>query len=197
MAQAIHYNSFRRAGRFIVQNCGALPEALLGSELFGHRKGAFTGAIADKKGLFEAAHKGTIFLDEIAETSPAVQVNLLRVLQDGEIRPIGDTLTRRVDARVIAATHRDLSEEVREGRFREDLFYRLNVIPIPLPALRERREDIPLLAQHFLEETSKRTGKRPPGIHPDALNCLTAYDFPGNIRVNMPYQYLRLSSFSW
>ena len=182
VAQAIHYNSFRRAGRFIVQNCGALPEALLGSELFGHRKGAFTGAIADKKGLFEAAHKGTIFLDEIAETSPAVQVNLLRVLQDGEIRPIGDTLTRRVDARVIAATHRDLSEEVREGRFREDLFYRLNVIPIPLPALRERREDIPLLAQHFLEETSKRTGKRPPGIHPDALNCLTAYDFPGNIR---------------
>lgn len=182
VAQAIHYNSFRRTGRFVVQNCGALPEALLGSELFGHRKGAFTGAVADKKGLFEAAHKGTIFLDEIAETSPAVQVNLLRVLQDGEIRPIGDTLTRRVDARVIAATHRDLSEEVREGRFREDLFYRLNVIPIPLPPLRERREDIPLLAQHFLDETSKRTGKHPPGIHPDALNCLTAYDFPGNIR---------------
>ncbi|MEE8109853.1 MAG: sigma 54-interacting transcriptional regulator, partial [bacterium] len=123
-----------------------------------------------------------IFLDEIAETSPAVQVNLLRVLQDGEIRPIGDTLTRRVDIRVIAATNRDLSEEVRAGRFREDLFYRLNVFCIKLPALRERREDIPSLAQHFLGEAAERTGKRLPGIHPEALQCLTVYSFPGNVR---------------
>ena len=182
VAQAIHYNSPRSSGRFVIQNCGALSESLLGSELFGHRKGAFTGAISDKKGLFETAHKGTIFLDEIAETSPAVQVNLLRVLQDGEIRPIGDTLTRRVDIRVIAATNRDLSEEVRAGRFREDLFYRLNVFCIKLPALRERREDIPSLAQHFLGEAEERTGKRLPGIHPEALQCLTVYSFPGNVR---------------
>jgi two-component system response regulator HupR/HoxA len=182
VAQAIHYNSPRSSGRFVVQNCGALPDTLLGSELFGHRKGAFTGAVTDKKGLFEAAHKGTIFLDEIAETSAAVQINLLRVLQDGEIRPIGDTLTRRVDVRVIAATHRDLSEEVRAGRFREDLFYRLNVFSIKLPALRERREDIPLLAQHFLEEMVTRMGKNLTGIHPDALNCLLTHSFPGNVR---------------
>ncbi|MBI2880500.1 MAG: sigma-54-dependent Fis family transcriptional regulator [Candidatus Tectomicrobia bacterium] len=182
VAQAIHYNGPRSAGRFVAQNCGALQDTLLGSELFGHRKGAFTGAVSDKKGLFEEAHKGTIFLDEISETSPAVQVNLLRVLQDGEIRPIGDTLTRRVDVRVIAATHRNLSEEVRAGRFREDLYYRLNVFCIKLPPLRERREDIPLLAHHFLGEAAKRMGKRIPGIHPDALHCLMAHPFPGNVR---------------
>ncbi|MFQ5915405.1 MAG: sigma-54 dependent transcriptional regulator [Nitrospinota bacterium] len=182
VAQAIHHNGPRSSARFVVQNCGALPDTLLGSELFGHRKGAFTGAVSDKKGLFEAAHKGTMFLDEIAETSPAVQVNLLRVLQDGEIRPLGDTLTRRVDVRVIAATHRELPEEVREGRFREDLFYRLNVFRIKLPALRERCEDIPLLAQHFLGDASKRMGKTLAGIHPQALDCLIAYPFPGNVR---------------
>ena len=153
----------------MAQNCGALPDTLLESELFGHKRGAFTGAHADKKGLFEVADGGTIFLDEIGETEPGMQVRLLRVLQDGEIRPLGSSETRRVDVRIIAATNKDLKKQVQEGRFREDLYYRLRVVEIELPPLRERREDIPLLAHHFLDKAnaahvarSSRASRTPP-----------------------------------
>ncbi|MFH1570065.1 MAG: sigma-54 dependent transcriptional regulator [Gemmatimonadota bacterium] len=182
VARCIHYNGPRREGRFVAVNCGALSEGLLESELFGHRKGAFTGATETRAGLFEAADGGTIFLDEIGETSPAMQTRLLRVLQEGEITRVGETEPYQVHVRVIAATNRDLEAEVRSGGFREDLYYRLSVFPIRLPALRERREDIPRLAAHFLERHAARAGKAGCGLSPRALDALARYDWPGNVR---------------
>ncbi|HMK66146.1 MAG TPA: sigma-54 dependent transcriptional regulator [Thermodesulfobacteriota bacterium] len=181
VARSIHYNSSRKDKPFVAQNCAALPEGLLESELFGHRKGSFTGAIADKKGLFELAHKGTIFLDEVGDTTPAMQVRLLRVLQEGEVRRIGDTNPTKVDVRVITATHRDLKSEIEAGRFRMDLYYRIQTFPIPLPPLREREGDIPLLADFFLKKHGKIMEKQC-RIDSEALNLLTRYAFPGNIR---------------
>jgi len=182
VAKAVHYSSSRRRQKFVIQNCGALPDNLLESELFGHKKGAFTGAVVDHKGLFEEAHLGTMFLDEIAETSPAMQVRLLRVLQEGEFRRVGDTEGRRADVRVIAATNRNLEAEVKAGRFREDLFYRLNVLPIRIPPLRERPDDIPLLAHYFLDRTCRKAGRAVLRIDEDALALLERYPFPGNVR---------------
>lgn len=181
LAKAIHFNSKRKNKMFVTQNCGALPDTLLESELFGHIKGAFTGAIANKKGIFELADEGTVFLDEIGDTSPAMQLRLLRVLQEGEIRPVGSTRTISVDARIIAATNKDLEVEVREGRFREDLYYRLCVFPVFLPALRERREDIEDLANHFIRKYANRIGKT---LHlkRETLVLLQQAAFPGNIR---------------
>lgn len=181
-ARLIHANGPRRARKFIAQNCGALPESLLESELFGHARGAFTGATAERRGLFEEADGGTIFLDEVGETSPATQLRLLRVLQEGEVRRVGASNTTKVNVRVIAATNADLEEEMRAGRFRQDLYYRLNVFPIRLPALRERPEDIPALADYFLRTFRDRGRRAVPGITPDALRCLRAYPFPGNVR---------------
>ncbi len=166
----------------MAQNCGALPESLLESELFGHARGAFTGATAEHHGLFEEADGGTIFLDEVGETSPAMQLRLLRVLQEGEIRRVGGSATRKVDVRVIAATNADLEAEIRAGRFRQDLFYRLNVFPIRLPPLRERAEDVPALASHFLRIYRERARRAVPSLTPEALRCLRAYPFPGNVR---------------
>ena len=182
VARAIHFNSPRRKKLFVSQNCAAVPETLLESELFGHVKGAFTGAHQDKKGLFLQADGGTIFLDEIGETSLEFQKRLLRVLQEGEVHPVGAEYTVKVDVRVIAATNRDLQQAIREGRFREDLFYRLNVFPIVLPPLRERREDIPLLARHFLQKYMLKTGKQLRGLDKSALAVLESYPFPGNVR---------------
>ena len=182
VARAIHYNGQRASKPLVTQNCAALAETLLESELFGHKRGAFTGATEDRKGLFEIADGGTVFLDEIGETSPAVQVRLLRVLQEGEIKPVGATRTRKVDVRVLSATNRDLEEEVREGRFREDLFYRINVFTLNVPPLSERRQDIPALAQHFLERYAEKLAVTPPALTPEALDLLLRYPFPGNIR---------------
>ncbi|MEK6666640.1 MAG: sigma-54 dependent transcriptional regulator [candidate division NC10 bacterium] len=182
VAKAIHFNSPRKSGPFVVIDCGAIPEALQESELFGHERGAFTGAIATKKGLFEEAHGGTLFLDEVAELAPGLQAKLLRALQDGEIRRVGGTKTLHVDARVIAATNRDLAAEVRDGAFREDLFYRLNVFPIFLPPLRERREDLPLLVDHFLDRLAQEEGKPPKRLSPEALRAMMVYAWPGNVR---------------
>jgi len=182
IARAIHYNGPRKDKLFVAQNCAALPDTLLESELFGHVKGAFTGAITEKKGLFEIADGGTIFLDEIGDTSPALQQRLLRVLQEGEIRRLGDDRVIKVDVRIISATNKDLQEKMREGSFREDLYYRLNVFPIRVPPLRERREDIPLLANHFLKKYCKKLGKNIPGFDKEALNLLMAAPFPGNVR---------------
>lgn len=182
VAQAIHRRS-RRAGKpFVVINCSAMPETLLESELFGHRKGSFTGAVSDKKGLFEEADGGTIFLDEIGEISPAIQVKLLRVLQEGEVRMVGDAANKKVDVRVIAATNRDLAGLVSEGKFREDLFYRLNVIAVSLPPLRDRQEDIPLLVYHFIQKYSKKIGKTIDGCSVDAIAALQHYRWIGNVR---------------
>ncbi|NKB72656.1 MAG: response regulator [Candidatus Latescibacteria bacterium] len=182
IARSIHYNGGRREGRFVAVNCGALSDHLLESELFGHRRGAFTGAYEDRAGLFEAATGGTVFLDEIGETSPAMQVRLLRVLQEGEVTRVGESRVRPVDARVVAATNRNLPQEVQEGRFREDLYYRLGVFPIHLPALRQRLEDIPLLAQFFLQRHTEANGKPVQGFTPRALEALGRYDWPGNVR---------------
>jgi two-component system response regulator HupR/HoxA len=182
VARAIHYQGPRSNAAFVAQNCGALPESLLESELFGHRRGAFTSAVQDKRGLFEVANGGTIFLDEIGETSAAMQVRLLRVLENGEIRPLGSSQSRHVDVRVIAATNSDLRQEVEEGRFRQDLFYRLNVVHIHLPPLRERREDIPLLSEHFLELSNEKLVKRVQGLTRAAIEVLLAYPWPGNVR---------------
>jgi DNA-binding NtrC family response regulator len=181
IARAIHYNSGRR-GKFVSINCGALPENLLESELFGHEKGAFTGAIREKRGLFQEANNGTIFLDEIGETSPAVQIKLLKVLQDRIVRKVGGNEEIPVDARVIAATNQDLQELIQKGSFREDLFYRVNVIPIALPSLRQRREDIPLLAEHFIAKCSEEMGGPPKRISVDAMKALERYAWPGNVR---------------
>ncbi len=181
IARAIHYNSGRR-GKFVSINCGALPETLLESELFGHERGAFTGAIREKRGLFQEADRGTIFLDEIGETSTAMQIKLLRVLQDRVVRKVGSNVENQVDVRVIAATNRDLNESIRTGTFREDLFYRINVIPIALPPLRQRREDIPLLVDHFIAKYSKNMGVPLKRISADAMRALDKYHWPGNVR---------------
>jgi two-component system response regulator HupR/HoxA len=182
VARAIHYSGARRERRFVAQNCGALPDTLLESELFGHKRGAFTGAHVDKKGLFEVADGGTIFLDEIGETEPGMQVRLLRVLQDGEIRPLGSSETRKVDVRIIAATNRDLRKAVADGRFREDLYYRLRVVEIELPPLRERREDIPGLAHHFLDLANQKMGRRLRGFTNAAMDRIVGHDWSGNVR---------------
>jgi two-component system response regulator PilR (NtrC family) len=182
VAQAIHFHSLRREKPLVALNCGALPETLLESELFGHMRGAFTGAEANKKGLLEVAERGTVFLDEIGEMSAVMQVKLLRVLQERRFRRVGGLEELQADIRVIAATNQDLGKLVAEGRFREDLFYRINVIPIALPPLRARREDIPLLAEHFLAKYNEQMGKTIAGISHDAMEQLCAYDWPGNIR---------------
>ncbi len=182
VARALHAKSPRRAHLFVAFNCGALTETLLESELFGHVKGAFTGAQRDSKGLFDAADGGTIFLDEIGDIPPPTQVRLLRVLQEGEIKRVGAADSVRVDVRVIAATHRDLPKLVKSGKFREDLFYRLNVINIPLPPLRERVEDVPLLAHHFLRRYAERLSKKVRSVAPEALELLSSYRWPGNVR---------------
>jgi DNA-binding NtrC family response regulator len=181
-AKAIHHNSARRAQRFLAINCSAIPETLLEAELFGHVRGAFTGAIATRQGRFEQAHKGTIFLDEVGTMSPALQAKLLRVLQEREIERIGDSHPIKIDVRVIAATHSDLVKMVGEGAFREDLYYRLNVIPVKLPPLRDRREDIPLLVQHFLQKLSTDQGRGPASMSQEALRRMMAYHWPGNVR---------------
>jgi two-component system response regulator AtoC len=182
LARAIHAQSPRRNDAFVAVNCGAIPEALLESELFGHAKGAFTGADRTRRGLFAEADGGTLFLDEVGELPTALQVKLLRVLQEEEVRPIGDTKARAVDVRVIAATSRDLEAEVAEGRFREDLFYRLNVMRLEVPPLRERPRDIPLLVDHFLAHFRKTLGRAVRTLSDDALERLLAYRWPGNVR---------------
>jgi two-component system response regulator HupR/HoxA len=181
-ARALHYNSLRWDKAFVVENCAALPDELLESELFGHRKGAFTGAVNDHIGLFERADGGTVFLDEIGEVSPAFQVKLLRVLQEGEVRPVGATRTRKIDVRVLAATNRDLEQEVREGRFRKDLYFRLAAMTIQLPALRDRNNDIPVLATYLLEQSMRNLGKKVSGISDEAMSCLKSYHWSGNVR---------------
>ena len=181
-ARALHYNSLRWDKPFVVENCGALPDELLESELFGYKRGAFTGAVEDRVGLFERADGGTVFLDEIGEVSPAFQVKLLRVLQEGEIRPLGSSRTRKVDVRILAATNKDLEAEVHAGRFREDLYYRLATVTIAMPALRERREDIPVLARALLETAMRELGKEVKGFTDEALACMQAYHWPGNVR---------------
>ncbi len=181
-ARAIHLNSRRREGPFVVVNCGAIPETLIESELFGHTRGAFTGAAGERKGRFELASGGTILLDEVAELPLQLQPKLLRVLQEGEVDKVGAERPVRVDVRVVAATHRDLLSRVREGSFREDLYYRLDVVPLRLPPLRERVEDIPLLAEHFLVKHARRHGRPVPQIHPDVFEALERYDWPGNVR---------------
>ena len=182
VARAVHRLSPRANKAFVAVNCGAIPEALMESELFGHKRGAFTDASSDKRGLFEEAHLGTLFLDEVGELPLSLQVKLLRVLQEGVVRRLGDTKDTRVDVRVIAATVRDLASEVKEGRFREDLYYRLNVLQIALPPLRERTGDLPLLIDHFLEKYNTRLGTRVKAVAPDALKRLMRYAFPGNVR---------------
>ncbi len=181
-ARALHYNSLRWDKPFVVENCGALPDELLESELFGYKKGAFTGAIEDRIGFFERADGGTVFLDEIGEVSPAFQVKLLRVLQEGEIRPLGCSTTRKVNVRVIAATNRNLEEDVRAGRFREDLYYRLTSVTIDMPALRERRSDIPVVARSLLEVAINQLGKQVQGFSDEAIACMQHYHWPGNVR---------------
>jgi two-component system response regulator PilR (NtrC family) len=182
VARAIHENSARAKAPFITINCGAFPETLLESELFGYMRGAFTGANENRRGLFQAADGGTLFMDEIGNMSLTMQVKLYRVLQEGKVRPLGSTEESDVDVRVIAATNRNLETEIAEGRFREDLYYRLSVIPIHLPALRERREDIPLLARTFLDRYSKSMNKPIEGIDSEAVRRLEVYDWPGNVR---------------
>ena len=181
-ARAIHHSSARRANRFVAINCSAIPETLLEAELFGHARGAFTGAVGTRQGRFEQAHKGTLFLDEVGTMSAALQAKLLRVLQEREFERVGDSHTIKVDVRVIAATHSDLHKMVGEGAFREDLFYRLNVIPVSLPPLRERRDDIPLLVQHFVQKLSADAGRPPTKISQEAIRRLMAHNWPGNVR---------------
>jgi transcriptional regulator with PAS, ATPase and Fis domain len=182
VAQAIHLNSPRRQGPLVVVNCAALPETLLESELFGHEKGAFTGAVSRKDGRFLLAHRGTLFLDEIGELSSTIQAKILRFLQSREFEPVGSTRVLKADVRIIAATNRDLEAMVREGRFRDDLFFRLNVFPILLPSLKERPEDIPLLAQHFLEQYRQKNQRQVKNLAPEVLEAFGRYPWPGNIR---------------
>jgi two-component system response regulator HydG len=183
LARALHDNSARAKGPFVAVNCAAIPESILEAELFGYEKGAFTGAATARDGRFEAAHGGTLFLDEIGEISRHVQVKLLRVLQEGEIERLGaGGKTRRIDVRIVAATNVNLAEEVKAGRFREDLYYRLNVIPVSVPPLRDRRDDIPLLAQHFVQVYAEKNGKAISGVAPAAIERLSEYGWPGNVR---------------
>ena len=182
VARAIHYNSPRNPETMIPVNCGAIPEELLESELFGHEKGSFTGAIKTRPGRFELAEGGTVFLDEIGDMSSMLQVKLLRVLQEHQFERIGGGKPINVDIRILAATHRDLETQVKQGKFREDLFYRLNVVPIEVPPLRERRSDIPLLCGHFLSRLGKQKGLVPKDMRPEVLECLMRYDWPGNVR---------------
>ncbi|HEY0991900.1 MAG TPA: sigma 54-interacting transcriptional regulator, partial [Kofleriaceae bacterium] len=182
IASAVHHQSQRRDKMFVAQNCAALPENLLESELFGHKRGAFTSADSDKKGLFEIADGGTLFLDEMGEMPLTLQAKLLRVLQDGTIRAVGSTSDKQVDVRILCATNRDLAAEVEKGRFRQDLYYRIRVIPITLPPLRDRREDIPALAAHFLKRYADEYRCELPGFTQDALDALQSYNWPGNIR---------------
>jgi two-component system response regulator AtoC len=182
IAQAIHYHSPRAENPLVTVNCGAIPESLLESELFGHRKGAFTDAIRDKRGLFEEAHGGSIFLDEIGELPRSLQVKLLRVLQEEEIKRLGDTRPIKIDVRVLAATTKDLASEVKAGRFRDDLFYRINVLQVTVPPLRERAGDIGLLIQHFVDKTAKRLGLQVNQVNPAVLRALQRYSWPGNVR---------------
>jgi DNA-binding NtrC family response regulator len=182
VANAIHHNSSRREGAFIKVSCAALPESLLETELFGHEKGAFTGALRQRKGRFELAHQGTLFLDEIGEISPVVQVKLLRVLQERQFERVGGSTTVEVDVRLVCATQRDLKKEVQAGRFREDLYYRLSVVPVYLPALRDRKDDVVLLAEHFLGKFGKRVGKTIGSLSAQSRAMLLQYSFPGNVR---------------
>ena len=182
LARSIHFQSRRAHKAFLAINCGALPENLLESELFGHVRGAFTGAAMDKKGMFEQADGGTLFLDEVGELPPVSQVKLLRALQDGEIRPVGSNIAVRVDVRIISATNRDLRKAMEAGTFREDLYYRLNVFQIEIPPLRERREDIPLLAAYFLERYARKMNKAVTGFSEEAQYVLMRYRYPGNVR---------------
>jgi two-component system, NtrC family, response regulator AtoC len=182
VARALHAQSERADGAFVPVNCGAIPAELLESEMFGHERGAFTGAAGPRAGLFQLAHRGTIFLDEVAEMSQALQVKLLRVIQDREVRPVGGDRVVTVDVRVVAASNKDLAAEVAAGRFRDDLFYRLNVIPITMPSLRERRSDVPLLVRHFLAAHNRRRRGRPVSVSDEAMVHLREYDWPGNVR---------------
>lgn len=182
LANAIHQTSTRKNKPFITVNCGAIPENLLESELFGHKKGAFTGAVNDKKGLFEEADGGTLFLDEVGELPLLLQVKLLRVLQEEEIRKVGDIQAKKIDVRIIAATLKNLEEAVNKGHFREDLYYRLNVLPIQLPPLKERKEDIPMLIEHFIKKKNKKLSSDVESVSEEALKTLLDYDWPGNIR---------------
>ena len=182
VAKALHYNSPRRDKPFVPVNCGAIPGELMESELFGHIKGSFTGATANKKGLFEEAHGGTLFLDEIGELSLSLQVKLLRVLQERRVKPIGGTREVEVDVRIVAASNRNLEQEVKEERFRQDLFYRLNVIQLTIPPLRARRDDIPLLVQHFVQKLGQEMGLTLRGVDRDAMEALSVYAYPGNVR---------------
>jgi two-component system response regulator GlrR len=182
LAQAIHQASSRAARPFVAVNCGAIPEALLESELFGHMKGAFTGALANHRGLFQAADGGTLFLDEIGDMPPALQVKLLRVLQERSVRPVGASQSIPIDVRILSATHRDLDAAMAQGQFREDLYYRLNVVALTLPTLAERREDIPLLANHFLAKLARKYDKKLNGFAPEAMKALTMASWPGNVR---------------
>jgi DNA-binding NtrC family response regulator len=181
-ARAIHHNSPRRSNRFVALNCSAIPETLLEAELFGHTRGAFTGAVGTRQGRVEQAHKGTLFLDEVGTMSPSLQAKLLRVLQEREFERVGDSHTIKIDVRVIAATHSDLARMVAESTFREDLYYRLNVLPVQLPPLRERREDIPLLVQHFLQRLAADSGRGTMTVSQEAMRRLMAYRWPGNVR---------------
>ncbi len=182
VARALHGRSPRAGGPFVAISCGALPEALLESELFGHARGAFTGAHADREGVFEAAEGGTLFLDEVGDIPLSMQMKLLRVLQEREVQRLGENRTRKVDVRLVAATHKDLKEEMRQGRFREDLYYRIEVVKVFVPPLRQRREDIPLLVEHFLDKYSREVGKPINRASPEALALLMSYEWPGNVR---------------
>jgi DNA-binding NtrC family response regulator len=182
VARSIHQHSTRSGGSFVAINCGALTETLLEAELFGHVRGSFTGAIADRKGLWEEAAGGTLFLDEVGETSPSFQVKLLRALQEGEIRRVGASRATQVDARILAATNRNLEQEVKSGKFREDLFYRLSVVTLRVPALKERRTDIPLLAERFLATVIDREEHEPLTLSEETIRTLVAYNWPGNVR---------------
>jgi two-component system response regulator AtoC len=182
IARGLHYTGNRNKNPFIPVNCGGIPESLLESELFGHKKGAFTGASKDYKGLFEAANSGTIFLDEVGDLPFSLQVKLLRVLQENEVRSVGDTQARMIDVRVIAATSKNLEQEVKDGKFREDLFYRLNVLPIRIPPLIDRTEDIPLLCDYFIDRFNVKLGKKITGIAPAAMSLLLQHNWPGNVR---------------
>ncbi len=198
LARAIHLSSPRCNQPFVAINCGAIPEALLESELFGHTKGSFTGATQDYQGLFQAAHQGTLFLDEIGDMPSALQVKLLRVLQEKQVRPVGSTRSVLVDVRIVSATHRDAAEEITAGHFREDLFYRLNVVTLEIPSLPERREDIPLLAMHFLASLADKYNKKIKGFSPEAMELLVGAPWPGNVRqlLNIVEQTIALCTTS-